>query len=74
MRHAAKVGDPELTGRILERAGGVRLWIREGFVPIRAADGYMNEDIISTRLRLALVRCLVLLMSRRLDRGPDAVP
>ena len=66
---AAKDGDPELVGRILEQAGGVRLWIREGFVPIRAADRYLSDDIVSTRPRLALVRCLVLLMSRRLDEA-----
>ena len=69
MRHAAKGSYPELAGHVLERSGGVRLWIREGFVPIRAADRYLNEDTISTRPRLALVRCLVLLMSRRLDEA-----
>ena len=69
VHHAVKGGDPESIGRILEQAGGVRLWVREGFVPIRAADRYMNEGIIATRPRLALVRCLVLLMSRRLDEA-----
>ena len=69
MHHAAESGDPELTGRILERAGGVRLWIREGFVPIRAADRYLSGDTVATRPRLALVRCLVLLMSRRMDEA-----
>ena len=69
MHHAIRGGDPVLAGRILERAGGVRLWIREGFVPIRAADRYLTEDTVSTRPRLALVRCLVLLMSRRLDEA-----
>ena len=67
MRHAIEGRDPVLAGHILERAGGVRLWIRAGLVPIRAADRYLNEDIISTRPRLALVRCLVLLMSGRFD-------
>ena len=66
---AARDGGPELTGRILEQAGGIRLWIREGFVPIRAVDRYLSEDAVSRRPRLALVRCLALLMSRRLDEA-----
>ena len=69
VRHAVDSGDPELAGRILERAGGVRLWIREGFVPIRAADRHLSGDTVATRPRLALVRCLVLLMSRRLEEA-----
>ena len=69
VHHAAKGGEPELPGRILEQAGGVRLWIREGFVTIRAADRYLSEDTLSKHPRLALVRCLVLLMSRRLDEA-----
>ena len=69
MRHAVEGGDPVLAGHILERAGGIRLWMREGLVPIRAADRCLNEDTIRTRPRLALVRCLVLLMSWRLDEA-----
>ena len=69
MRHAEKGGDPELSGRILERAGGVRMWIRQGLVPMRAVDRYLSEGSLATRPRLALVRCLVLLMSRRLDEA-----
>ena len=69
MRHAIEGSDPVLAGHILERAGGVRLWIRGGLVPIRAADRCLNDDVISTRPRLALVRCLALLMSGRLDEA-----
>ena len=69
VHHAAKGGEPELTGRILEQAGGVRLWIREGFVTIRAVNRYLSEDTVSKHPRLVLVRCLVLLMSRRLDEA-----
>ena len=38
-------------------------------MPVQAADRYLTEDTVSTRPRLALVRCLVLLMSRRLDEA-----
>ena len=69
MRHAIEGGDSVLADNILERAGGVRLWFLRGLVPLRAADRCLTADAISTRPRLALVRCLVMLMSRRLDNA-----
>ena len=69
MRHAIEGGDSVLADNILERAGGVRLWIREGLVPVRSADQCLSADAISTRPRLALVRCLMLLMSRHFDQA-----
>ena len=69
MRHAIESGDPVSADDILERAGGVRLWIRRGLVPVRGADQCLSADAISTRPRLALVRCLMLLMSRRFDEA-----
>lgn len=63
MRHAIEGGEPLLAGDILERAGGVRLWIREGVLQFQAADRILSEDIISGRPRLAMVRCVTLLMS-----------
>ena len=65
MRHAIESGDPALAGEILEQAGGVRLWTRQGLTQIQAADRYLTEDVISTHPRLALVRCLMLLMTSR---------
>ena len=62
MRHAVEAGEPVLAGELLERAGGVRLWIRQGVVQLQAADRWLSEDVISMRPRLALVRCVVLLM------------
>ena len=69
MRHAVEAGETVLAGEILEQAGGVRLWIRQGIVQLQAADRWLSEDVISTRPRLALVRCVVLLMAGRLDEG-----
>ena len=70
MRHAVEAGEPVLAGELLERAGGVRLWIRQGIVQLQAADRWLSEDVISMRPRLALVRCVVLLMAGRYGRGP----
>ena len=69
MRHAVEAGEPVLAGELLERAGGVRLWIRQGIVQLQAADRWLSEDVISMRPRLALVRCVVLLMAGRLDEA-----
>ena len=69
MRHAVEGGEPVLAGEILERSGGVRLWVRQGLLQLQAADRLLDDEVISMRPRLALVRCLVVLMSGRLDKA-----
>ncbi|MCY4600262.1 MAG: LuxR C-terminal-related transcriptional regulator [Acidobacteria bacterium] len=69
MRHAVEGGDAVLAGEILERAGGVRVWILQGLTQLQAADRYLSEDVVSTRPRLVLVRCLVWLMSGRVEEA-----
>ncbi len=69
MRHAAEAGEPGLAGAVLERAGGVLLWLREGTVQLLAADRWLREDVIAARPRLALVRCLALLLAGRLEEA-----
>ena len=69
MRHAVEGGDSVLAGEILERAGGVRLWILQGLTQLQAADRYLSEDVISTRPRLGLVRCLAWLLSGRVEEA-----
>ena len=69
MRHAVEAGEPFLAGELLERAGAVRLWIRQGIAQLQAADRWLSEDVISMRPRLALARCVVLLMAGRLDEA-----
>ena len=69
MRHAVEGGDAVLAGEILERAGGVRLWFLQGLTQLQAADRYLSEDVISTRPRLVLVRCLVWIMSGRVEEA-----
>ena len=63
MRHAVEAGEPGLAGRILEDAGGVRLWIQQGTNQLQAADRLLTEEIVAERPRLALVRCLSLARS-----------
>jgi len=69
MRHAAEAGEPGLAGAILQRAGGVFLWLREGTVQLLAADRWLREEVVAARPRLALVRCLALLLAGRLEEA-----
>ncbi len=69
MRHAIEGGEPLLTGDILERAGGVRLWTRQGAVQLRAANRMLSEEVVAARPRLALVRCIVLALSGSLEEA-----
>ncbi|WP_428098698.1 LuxR C-terminal-related transcriptional regulator [Candidatus Rariloculus sp.] len=69
MRHALVGGDPVLAGDLLEQAGGVRLWARQGAVQLQAANRLLSEEVISARPRLALVRCIVLALSGSLEEA-----
>ena len=63
MRHAVEGGDPFLAGRILERAGGVRLWIHQGVTQLQAAHRLLDEAVISESPRLKLLSSAVLVLS-----------
>ena len=63
MSHAMEAGDPVLTGGILEAAGGVRLWLREGPVALQSADRYLSADVLAGHPRLAFARCSALAIS-----------
>ena len=71
MHHAVEAGEPALAGDILERAGGVRMCLREGSVRFQAADRLLSDDVIATRPRLALVRCMALVRSGRMKEATD---
>ena len=72
MRHAVEAGEVELTGRILEDAGAVRLWLREGIGRLRAVDRYLTPEVRAQYPRLALAHCLVLMATGRLDEARPA--
>ena len=66
MRHAAEAEESTLAADIFENAGGVRMWMQEGFLQLQAADRMLNEETVSRRPRLGLARCVVLVMTGRL--------
>jgi len=63
MRHAIEGGDPSLAGAIVEQAGGVRLWVREGVPQLRAAHRLLSEGVISESPRLMLLSSAALALS-----------
>ena len=65
MRHANDGGDPSLAGEILERAGGVRVWIRQGVVQFQEANRLLTREAVSARPRLRRARCAALTLSGR---------
>ena len=66
VRHARDAGDDRLVGDILERAGGLRLWIMEGVTRLRALDRSLTPAVLQTHPRVALLHCLVLAMRGKL--------
>ena len=65
MRHAVAGGDPFLAGRILEQAGGVRLWIRQGVAQFQAALQLLSQEVISKSPRLMLAQSAAMALSGR---------
>ena len=71
-RHAAESGDAELTGDIVEEAGGIRLWVRYGLVQFRAAVERLDDTILEARPRLRIARCAALVFAGRLEQAREA--
>ena len=69
MRHAVEAGEMARAGEMLERAGGAYLHTRIGPALFQAAERVLSEDVIRTRPRLALSRCLSLMLSGRMKEA-----
>lgn len=69
MRHAMEGRDPLLAGRIAERAGGVRIWVRDGAAELQRANRLLTEDVVSGSPRLKLLRSVALALA---GRGKEA--
>ena len=65
MRHAREGNDPFLAGRILEEAGGLHLWTRQGLSQFRYATELLTDEVVTERPRLKLVRCAALALAGR---------
>ena len=65
LRHASEAGDGGQVGRLLETAGGVRLWARFGVKSLIAVNEYLSDEVIAAFPRAALLRCTVLSLQSR---------
>jgi len=64
-RHAVESGDTDLVGRILENAGGIRYWGSRGILRLLDAEPFLSREVTEKRPRLALVRCVLLVLGDR---------
>ncbi|MDE2923061.1 MAG: LuxR C-terminal-related transcriptional regulator [Acidobacteriota bacterium] len=69
MRHAIEGSDPFLAGRIVEQAGGVRLWIRNGVPALQQANRLLTEEVVAESPRLKLLRCMALALAGHGDEA-----
>ena len=67
MRHAARADAGDLAARILEDAGAMRLWYREGTGSLQSACRLLTPDITTRYPRLVLARCVVEMTMGQLD-------
>ena len=66
MRHAAMAEAHGLTAGILEDAGAMRLWLREGTGRLQSAYRFLTPHISASHPRLALARCVVEMTAGRI--------
>ena len=69
MRHAAQAGEPELLGRLIEDAGGLRLWARQVQPPLEEVVALLNHEVIKQWPRLALTYCYMLIATDRIHEA-----
>ena len=71
MRHAVEAGEMARAGEMLERAGGACLNTRIGPALFQSAERLLSEDVVRARPRLALSRCLSLMLSGRMTEAVE---
>ncbi|MEM8984052.1 MAG: LuxR C-terminal-related transcriptional regulator [Pseudomonadota bacterium] len=69
MRRAARIADTELAAEILEDAGGLMLWDRDGIGPLRLALELLPDAVIRRRPRIALIQATVCLKDGQLTEA-----
>ena len=67
MRHAIEADDAGLAARILEDAGGIRLFLRQGRYVLLGVNRYLKPEIVANYPRVALAHCGALAISGSVD-------
>ncbi len=60
-RHAHEADDAALLGESLVRAGGLRLFMREGMTKFEGASEWLTDAVLDRYPRLAMLRCRLLI-------------
>ena len=69
MRHAAESGDPALFGRLIEDAGGIRLWGRSLLPAPEQVIASLTRDVVKHWPRLALTMAYALAFTDRITEA-----
>ena len=69
VRHARAAGDDRLVGEVLEQAGGVRLFMVEGMLRLRAIDRCLTPAVVAEHPRVGLLRCIALVRQGNFTEG-----
>ncbi len=69
LRHANASHDGELAGRIVQDAGGLRIWISQGLSQLTTVHRLLDEMVIQCFPRLKLLRALILLKEGKLIKA-----
>ena len=69
MRHAGEADEPRLVGRIIENAGGFRVWFEHGLARLRQVAELITHDVWSVTPRAGLVRCMELTMRGQIEEA-----
>lgn len=71
LRHAAAAGDDDLAGSLIEAAGTVQIWIRQGLLRARTVDAMVSDALLAAFPRLRLLRALILAKNGEIARARE---
>ena len=57
--HAVKAGEPRRAVEIIEREGGVIVWLREGLTRLRSVMRLLDDKTISAAPRITSIQCIL---------------
>jgi len=69
VKHAMRAGRPEQAAEIVEDAGGITIWLREGLTRLRSVLKLLDEGSVEERPRMLLIRCLIAIKDGKICRA-----
>ena len=69
IRHSVAGNDATGGGKLIEAAGGLMLWLKEGSIRLPRALALLPEPLIHQRPRLALIQCLLLMKTGKMRQA-----